>query len=153
MAGATDRRVALFSIHPHYADAILRGDKRVEFRRRGPSSATSHVIVYATAPVQRIVGWFRVEAVEEETPSTLWERFGVVGGIELEEFDRYYGRRSRGTAICVADPSRLVRPLAMDAIAGSSRPPQSYRYVPWEVFQAVAAGTTAGSEGATPNWT
>jgi predicted transcriptional regulator len=131
-------RVALLSIHPRFADAILRGEKQVEFRRRAPSSLT-HVIVYATAPVQRIVGWFRVVGVEAETPSVLWERFGDIGGISSSEFARYYDACDVGSAIRVAEASRLQPPLAIDAIGEGVKPPQSFRYVPWESFEALRA--------------
>lgn len=116
----------------------MSGDKQVEFRRRAPSSLT-HVIVYATAPVQRIVGWFRVGGVEAETPAVLWERFGEIGGISSSEFARYYDACDVGSAIRVAEASRLRRPLAIDAIGAGVKPPQSFRYVPWESFEALRA--------------
>ena len=38
------------SIHPVYANAILTGDKKVEFRKRRLAADVTHVLVYATAP-------------------------------------------------------------------------------------------------------
>jgi predicted transcriptional regulator len=135
VADETDRCVALFSIHPRFADAILRGEKRVEFRRRGPSRDTAFVIVYATSPVSRIVGWFRVGGIEAEAPKALWERFGGVGGIELDEFDRYYEGRDVGTAITVAEAASLTEPLPLSSLGGVSNPPQSFQYVCWDTFE------------------
>lgn len=143
MVDSTDRRVALLSIHPRFADAILSGDKRVEFRRRAPSTLT-HVIVYATAPVQQIVGWFRVGGVEAETPSILWERFGSVGGVAAAEFSSYYDDCELGTAIRVAQVTRLDRPLPIDAVGRGAKPPQSFRYVAWEVFEALRGSSQVG---------
>jgi predicted transcriptional regulator len=51
------------SIHPQYADAILRGDKTVEFRKRGFSHPVSHVLIYATAPRKLVLGYFVVDAM------------------------------------------------------------------------------------------
>lgn len=136
MVDSASGRVALFSIHPRFADAILRGEKRVEFRRRAPSSV-SHVIVYATAPVQRIVGWFRVDSVEAEPPSILWQRFGEIGGIGAEEFARYYATCEVGSALRVAEVSRLERPVMIEAVGAGVTPPQSFRYVAWEDFEAL----------------
>jgi len=139
VADEADRCVALFSIHPRFADAILRGDKQVEFRRRGPSRKTAFVIVYATSPVQRIVGWFRVGDIEAEAPQDLWERFGAVGGIEPDEFARYYEGRAVGTAITVAEAASLAEPLELSSVAGFTSPPQSFQYVPWEAFEELRA--------------
>lgn len=136
MVVSTNGRVALLSIHPRFADAILGGQKQVEFRRRAPRSFT-HVIVYATAPVRRIVGWFRVGGIEAETPSILWERFGEIGGIDADEFARYFDACEVGSAIRVAEVSRLERPLMIDAIGAGVTPPQSFRYVAWDDFEAM----------------
>jgi predicted transcriptional regulator len=141
---STDRRVALLSIHPRFATAILNGEKQVEFRRRAPSSDTSHVIVYATAPVKRIVGWFRVEGFEAEPPSVLWDRFGDVGGVEPDEFARYYAACDRGIAICVADVERVEPPAPIDAVGADVCPPQSFRYINWSVFEALRASAHSG---------
>lgn len=141
MADATDRRVALLSIHPRFADAIVRGEKLVEFRRRAPSTDTSHVIVYATAPVQRIVGWFRIEAVEAERPAVLWERFGTVGGMGREEFVRYYGACEHGAAIKVAEVASVDPPALLCSVGPDLIPPQSFRYVGWAAFEALRQGS------------
>lgn len=143
MVDSTDRRVALLSIHPQFAAAILNGDKKVEFRRRAPSSATSHVIVYATAPVKRIVGWFRVGAFESEPPSVLWERFGEIGGIKAADFARYFDACDWGTAIRVADVARVEPPAPIEAVGAGVCPPQSFRYIDWAAFEALRGSPVA----------
>ena len=49
-------RVAVMSIHPRYAEAILSGQKRVEFRKRRLAPDVTTVLVYATQPVGVLVG-------------------------------------------------------------------------------------------------
>ena len=46
------------SIHPQYADAIVAGRKRAEFRKRPLAADIDVVLIYATAPVRAIIGWF-----------------------------------------------------------------------------------------------
>lgn len=123
------RRVALFAIHPGYAEAILAGEKRVEFRRKGPAVPISHVVVYATAPVRKVVGWFAVGGVEADSPVALWDRFGRIGGIEHGAFERYYAACEMGLAITVADARALDEPLGLEELALGSHAPQSFRYV------------------------
>lgn len=49
---------ALFSIRPHFATAILDGSKTVELRTVAPRKTIERIWIYATAPVQQIVGYF-----------------------------------------------------------------------------------------------
>jgi predicted transcriptional regulator len=60
--------VALLSIRPEYAEAILNGTKRVEFRRTRFSRDVSFIVIYATQPVGKVVGWFEVDGIETSTP-------------------------------------------------------------------------------------
>jgi hypothetical protein len=69
----------------------------------------------------------------------LWERFGSVGGIESDEFARYYEGRAVGTAITVAEAASLAEPLELSSVAGFTNPPQSFQYVPWEAFEELRA--------------
>ena len=131
--------VALLSIKPHYANAILDGRKKVEFRKRKFGRAVSHVVIYATAPVMRIVGWFKVGPLHELSPERLWKRFSAVGGINRGDFRAYYSGVSSGVAIAVAGAQRLRKPLALRRIS-STPPPQSYSYLPSSVLSLIERG-------------
>lgn len=128
MAESDDRAVVLMSIKPHWADAIMRGRKRVEFRRAGFSRPISHVVVYATSPVQRVIGYFEVAGVTKATPLALWNLFSAVGEIEFDAFWRYYAGAEDGVAIGVGDVFQLSEPLELDAVVPAAVPPQSYIY-------------------------
>ncbi len=132
-----NQRVALLSIHPGFADAILRGDKRVEFRRRGPSSSTTHVIVYATAPVSKVVGWFSVDSIDSDAPATLWDRYGEVGGIDEAAFRAYYDACQVGSAIRVRHANALATPVGLEDLEPGSKAPQSFRYVASVLLDAL----------------
>jgi len=131
MASNADPAVALLSIHPRHAAAIMRGEKKVEFRKRPFRRRLSHVVVYATAPVGRIVGVFRVADCDVDAPERLWARYGHVGGVDRTFFDAYYGPRTSGVAIRVdGDPVPLDLPLTA---TGQRCPPQSYAYLSQDV--------------------
>lgn len=127
--------VALLSIHPRHASAIMRGEKRVEFRKRSFARPLGHVVIYATAPVQRIVGRFRVADCDVASPDQLWERYGSVGCIDRAFFNAYFGSRTAGVAITVGDtPVILDLPLAA---VEQKVPPQSYAYLTPEASIAI----------------
>jgi predicted transcriptional regulator len=128
VAGRQNRRVALLSLHPRFARAILEGSKTVELRRARFSADVSHVVVYATRPVQRVVGWFEVSKVERDRPARLWRRHGPATGISTREFREYFDGAVEGTAISVGHVVALDEPLQLGAL-GHPVPPQSYRYM------------------------
>ncbi len=132
MAGRTPGRVALLSIHPRHAEAILRGEKRVELRRTPVAPDVSHVLIYATAPVQALVGWFEVEGVDEDTKTGLWTAHAAVAGVTRSEFRSYFAGAARAFAIKVGRSRRLDPALSLDVVPGVRRPPQSFQYVDLE---------------------
>jgi predicted transcriptional regulator len=128
MAHRSHRRVALLSIHPRHAYAILGGKKTVELRRTRLPSDVSHVVVYATSPMKTVVGWFEVGAVERDRPSRLWKKHGAATGITASEFRAYFNGASEGTAISVGRVVALEKPVKLSTL-WSSRPPQSFGYL------------------------
>lgn len=121
--------VALLSIRPEYAEAILDGTKRVEFRRTRFSRDVSFVVIYATQPVGKVVGWFEVEGIESSTPGDLWARFQDCGGISKTQFLDYYTGTETGYAIRVRSAQRLTRAKQLKSASGLDRPPQSFAYL------------------------
>ena len=123
-----NRRIALMSIHPKYAMAIFQGHKKFEFRKCKLSSAVSHVLVYATAPIRRVIGVFEVGNIVEGSPRSLWEKYSDVSGIEPDEYKSYYAGSRKAFAIAVKDPVLLERPVRLDDLRRGLTPPQSFVY-------------------------
>jgi predicted transcriptional regulator len=114
----------LMSIRPRFAEAILCGDKSVELRRRRPSfSAGTKVLVYASSPVRRVIGWFEVGDVITASPRELWVQVKDCAGVSRQEFDDYFVGCDVAYALVVTASSRLApAPLRI-------RPPQSWQYL------------------------
>lgn len=129
MAGPATGRVALLSIRPKYAEEILAGRKRVEFRRRPLPQDVTRVVIYATAPVARVVGAFQVEAVDSTTPSEAWRQYHQVGGIGREDFESYYEGTDTAHVIRIRDVEIANSPFALSEVDESLRPPQSFVYL------------------------
>lgn len=129
MADRTPGRIALLSIHPRHAAAILRGEKLVELRRTPVSADITHVLIYATAPTQAVIGWFEAEGVDEDTKTRIWETHGAVAGVTRREFRDYFAGAARAFAIRVGRTQTLDPQVSLDEIPGVRRPPQSFQYV------------------------
>lgn len=138
MVEPTISRIALMSLKPKYADAILSGRKTCEFRRTAFAQEVSFVVIYATKPVGQVVGIARVTAIEEGTPEELWTEFQTIGGITEEEFVAYYLGAESGIAITLDCPVRLPEALALESLSDSLRPPQSFLYLSEEHIEPLA---------------
>jgi predicted transcriptional regulator len=63
-------RAVLLSIKPKYADLILAGSKRVEFRRSWAAQDVSMIVLYSSSPIQKIVGTVEVDEIVIAYPSS-----------------------------------------------------------------------------------
>lgn len=129
--------IAFLSIHPQHAEAILEGRKWYEFRRVPPRGA-DRLLLYATTPVQRVVGYADVKQILGDTPDRLWQKCRLGAGISREYFDKYFEGRHQAYAIEVSSPSRLRHPVEV-ATLGNFTVPQSYRYLDGARFGRLLA--------------
>lgn len=150
MVESTTQQVALMSIHPEYAEKILRGDKTVEFRKKTLRRDVSHVLIYATAPRQMLVGLFEIRCVDEATPEELWSRYAGQGGVGEEAFRSYFASSARGCAIQVGRVFRLQQPTPLSDINPALPVPQSYYYIRAETLDALFREATEGNRGCSP---
>lgn len=137
MDSDSDRTAALMSIHPRFADQIIQGSKRVEFRRARFASHPTFIVIYATAPVQKVLGFFEVDGIEEAPPSVLWSRYKSIGGISDADYRAYYRGAKIGIAIRVGTVHALGVPIDLRDLAGDTAPPQSFRYLNREVLPRI----------------
>ena len=76
----------LMSVKPEYVNKILSGQKKYEFRRKIFKKNITDVLVYSSAPVQRITISFKVKNIIAAPPQLLWDRYNEFGGISRESF-------------------------------------------------------------------
>lgn len=122
-------RVALMSLHPAYADAILSGQKTVEFRKRPLADDVRYVVMYSTKPVGEVVGVFGIAAQETADPESAWARFGTLGAIQEKDFFRYFEGAENAVAIHLEEVFPLPRSVTLEEGTGVKRPPQSFQYL------------------------
>ncbi len=129
MASAEIGHTVLMSIHPPYAQFILQGRKQAEFRKKRLSPRINLVLIYATRPVGRIVGAFRINEQKTDEPERIWDNYWNIGCIERDLFFKYFSDSLTGTAIVLGDVFRLTEAISLELALGFTRPPQSFQYV------------------------
>jgi predicted transcriptional regulator len=130
------------SIHPQYADAIVAGRKRAEFRKRPLTADIDVVLIYATAPVRAIIGWFTLRGMVRTTPEDIWRRLHAIGEITWSDFDEYYSGCNEGVALLVGEVGRLTQPVPLSELNPSPTAPQSFNYVSRAILAQVGAGSS-----------
>jgi predicted transcriptional regulator len=121
--------VALLAIKPKFAQAIIEGRKRVEFRKTRFRQRPRFVVLYASTPVKQVVAYFEVAYIRELSPRALWREFRNLGGIEYRDFIEYYGDRTIGFAIVIAAVWKLNQPARLNHLSPRGGAPQSFRYL------------------------
>jgi predicted transcriptional regulator len=119
----------LLSIKPEYVDRIFSGKKMYEFRRvifRNPEIKT--IVVYASSPIQKVVGEITIERIIYDRLNTLWQTTSQQAGISEENFYQYFKDRSFGYAIKIEGTKKYHRPMSIQDHFGIV-PPQSFVYV------------------------
>jgi predicted transcriptional regulator len=119
---------ALLSVRPQYADAILRGEKRYEYRRVIFARPVDTILIYATSPRARVVGEFDVQGIMARSPRELWECTRDASGIDELAFFHYFAGKALGYAIEVGEVRRYEEPFCPLSVL-KLRPPQSFAYV------------------------
>ena len=126
---AYEHKYVLLSIKPEYATAILKGMKKVEFRKKVFSDTVKVAFVYSSYPQKKIIGYFKIQHIEKGTPQEIWDRYSCVGCISKQKFDTYYLGHELAYGIEISAFFSYDMPLDPYEFDPSFRAPQSYCYV------------------------
>jgi len=118
----------ILSIKPEYAEKILDGSKKFEFRKVSFSNQrVENVLMYATRPVAKVIGQFKVRTIHVDKPKSIWQKTKNHAGIPKSFFDDYYRDRVLAVAIEVESVLRYDVPIALSDF-GLVSAPQSFQY-------------------------
>lgn len=119
----------LLSIKPEFAEKIFDGSKQYEFRRTiFKNKDIKKVVVYASFPVQKVIGEFEIEHIIKENLECLWEQTKTDSGISEELFFKYFTNKKEGFAIKIINTIKYTRPKCIKADFNAT-PPQSFLYL------------------------
>src|SRR5688500_7126054 len=102
----------LLSIKPEFAFKIFEGTKKFEFRKvifKNPNIKT--VVVYASSPVQLVIGEFEIDDILSLEPDAIWKMTRKYSGITEEFFYEYFSDRDVAHAIKIKNTRKYKKPL------------------------------------------
>ncbi|WP_281718908.1 ASCH domain-containing protein [Pandoraea apista] len=120
----------LLSVKPRFAEQILAGTKKVEFRRSWAAEPVGLAVVYSSSPVQRLVGIVEIEGTVIASPVSVWTKCRGRGpGLERQELMEYFAGKDQAYGILLGKLARPEKPIRPTSLFRGFRPPQSFRYL------------------------
>ncbi|MBI3573671.1 ASCH domain-containing protein [Candidatus Kaiserbacteria bacterium] len=129
--------IAFVPIKPIYAEKIISGIKRYEFRRNSIRNNLGHIIIYASSPIKKIIGVAEVRGVAGLSPSAAWESGRHAAGISRRDYRQYFQGKKRAYVIQIKRVHPLNRWVCPSDIDDKFCVPQSFSYVDANFFQRV----------------
>lgn len=126
----------LLSIKPEYVNKIFKGEKEYEFRKRIARESIDKIVIYATAPVKKIVGEVTVLECLEMSPEKLWQYTQNKAGISKEKYDSYFQKSSTAYAYKLANVIQYSRAYELSRL-GIKFVPQSFVYISEKQYEIL----------------
>ncbi|AHF16469.1 ASCH domain-containing protein [Niabella soli] len=118
----------VLSIKPEFAYKIFEGTKKFEFRKAiFKNENIKSVIVYASSPVQKVIGEFEIDKVLKYDLDTLWNLTQEHSGISEEFYYEYFANKNEGFAIKIKKTKKYKKPKCLREDFNLV-PPQSFAY-------------------------
>jgi predicted transcriptional regulator len=131
-------RAVLLSIKPKYAELIRAGTKRVELRRSWTSSDVGIMVLYSSAPVQKLVGVAFVDRIEERDFENLWKLADASGGgVTYDELKSYVNGKKTAFGVMIDRAKTAEAQIDPKELFPDFTPPQSFAYLGPDEFRRV----------------
>jgi predicted transcriptional regulator len=131
--------VVLMSIEPKWAEQILEGSKKWEYKKYCSIAQGTRIIIYATKPVQALVGEFTVgERLEKPVDELITQTIHETKHTK-EEILNYFNGVQIGSALRVVNPKRYKK-VKLEEIRKKLpgfRPPMKYKSITADELKAI----------------
>jgi predicted transcriptional regulator len=120
----------LLSIKPEFAHKIFEGTKKYEFRKSiFKREDIKTVVVYASSPVQQVIGEFEIENILCKEVELLWQITQQFAGISKDFYDDYFANKEMAFAIQIGKIHKFQHPKRLSDYDIDCAP-QSFTYLP-----------------------
>lgn len=119
----------IISVKPQYANQIMNGEKKFEYRKRDILKSFDKLYIYSTSPVKKIIGEARVKEVLRGDPLKIWETTYLMGGITAGDYMKYFEKSKTAFAFKLDEVIKYKKPLNYEKIDPTGKVPQSFKYI------------------------
>ncbi len=122
-------KTVLLSIKPEFAEKIFDGTKKYEFRKSiFKNTDVRKVIVYASSPVQKVIGEFAIDDILNDDVETIWNVTFRYSGITRNFYFSYFSNREKAYAIKIGKITRYRQARDLSDY-NLNCAPQSFAYI------------------------
>jgi len=119
----------LLSIKPEFVEKIFAGTKKYEFRKSlFKKSGIKYVIIYASTPIQRVVGEFEIDEILTDEVEIIWNKTKEYSGITEEFYKSYFHNKKKANAIKIGRINKYEKAKTLSEY-NIRLAPQSFCYV------------------------
>lgn len=117
----------LLPIKPYYANKILDWEKIFELRKIVPKKQFDTIIIYASAPISKVIWEVKVDEVIKADLSNLWDITKDWSCVDKQSINEYFKWKEIWYAIKVSNPIRYDSPINISKFTRAV--PQSFIYI------------------------
>ena len=129
--------VLFLPIKPIFLDRILSGEKKFEFRKTEIQRDVEYILLYASSPTCRILGYAKLDYVTSASPGSIWRRTKANAGISWSDFKNYYANRNTAVSFALKCVTEFCEPVITSTVDPEFRIPQSFCYVDIKFLKKV----------------
>ena len=101
----------ILSIKPEFVEKIFSGEKQYEYRKILFKQKVDTVYIYASRPISKIVGEFKIEKIINDTPANIWNQTKEHSGVTKSFFQKYYAGKDKGVALKIKECKKYKKDL------------------------------------------
>lgn len=118
----------ILSIKPEFVEKIFSGEKQYEYRKILFKQKVDTVYIYASRPISKIVGEFKIEKIINDTPANIWNQTKEYSGVTKSFFQQYYAGKDKGVALKIKECKLYKEAVDPTTVIANFKVPQSFIY-------------------------
>lgn len=120
----------LLSIKSEFVEKIFSGEKLFEYRKSiFKREDVTSVVIYATKPVGKIVGEFKIKKIHIGSPEVIWQKTHYASGTAERFYFDYFKGKAQAYAIEIGELVKYDEPINPETMFGKFNAPQSFCYI------------------------
>ena len=119
----------MLSIKPEFVNQIILGNKKYEYRKKIFKKNVDTVVIYATKPIGKLIGEFKISKILKDTPNNIWNETHKYSGITEDFFMNYFCNTDSAFALQIENFYEYDTPIDPYMVNKNFYPPQSYMYI------------------------
>lgn len=119
----------ILSIKPEFVKKIFSGEKRYEYRKVLFKQMVDIVYIYASSPICKIVGEFKIDKIICDTPENIWKLTKDQSGVTEKFYFKYYKGKEKAVALKIMKCKVYEEELNPKTLFSNFTVPQSFIYI------------------------